>query len=220
MLTSSGVALRVAPRGRLMPVDPRVEEPRVHQPGSRIAGSVSLRCSLIWCQTSRLISAGVHCFAGLPVSRPGRVPVGDVDREAVDRVAVAVVGREVALGPELRLGERGQRPLGVDVGDVAVGDVDPLAQEELDARHPVGVELVDPLERRVGAQQLAATAACGRARPASPRRTSRRRSAAGARAGRASHRRAPRRRRARVQRHRAGPCGSGRRASSAVAPRA
>ena len=146
---------------------------------------LSLRWRLDLLQTSLATSLARAQLGRLAVEDPGRVPVGDVDRQAVDDRAVAVVAREVAVAPELALGERGQRPRRVDERDVAAHDVQRLAQVELDAVHPVDVELVHPLERRVDGEHLAATTAGARARRASRRRTSRPRSRAGGRGGRA-----------------------------------
>ena len=153
VLTSSGVAFELRPRLR-MPLDAGVDERRVEQVGIEDLG-VGVAQVLLDLVPDLALDLGVRALLrDLAGERPGRVPIGDVDRQAVDGVAVAVVGGEVTLGPELRLGQRGQRPLRVHVGDVTRGDVDPLSQEELDARHPVRVEIVDPLELLVRAQEL------------------------------------------------------------------
>ncbi len=54
---------------------------------------LSLRCALICAHTSLGDLLAGALLRRLAVQDPGRVPVGDVDREAVDRRAVAVVAR-------------------------------------------------------------------------------------------------------------------------------
>ena len=159
MLTSSGVSLRVAPAPRV-PRIARIEEPEWRMPSGRFVPAGSSRCALIWARPRAYLLRRA-LLRGLAVEDPRRVPVGDVDREAVHGAAVAVVGGEVALGPELGLGERGQRPRRVDERDVAAGDVDRLAQVELDAGHPVGLELAHPLEAG-SRRSTSATAAVAR----------------------------------------------------------
>ena len=142
----------------------------------------------------------------LAVEDPGRVPVGDVDREAVDGGAVAVVARGSRGPPRTGAWVSAVSAHGrIDEGDVAVGDVDRLPQVVLDADHPVDEELVHALERGIGGEHvrrpelagaldrhradepvgldLAAPAAAGRAR--APRDPAAAASGAPRRAGRA-----------------------------------
>ena len=208
------LVVRVAPLARV-PLDRRVEVPRVdHVVGEDVlAVVVQVQLDLLEDLLGDLLRRAL--LRRLAVEDPGRVPVGDVDREAVELAAVAVVAREVAVGPELRLGQRGQRPRRVDEGQVAADHVERLLQVVLDAVHPVDVELVHQLERRVRAQHGG--------RPQLPRALGRHRAdepvgldrCGAARGGRARGRRRPGRAASRAPRRR-GRRGSARRARAAA----
>ncbi len=145
VLTSSGSSFVLRP-SRLRPGDGRVQVPRVDHVVGQDVGPVVVEVELdLRDHLAGDLRAGA-ALGRLAVQDPRRVPVGDVDRERVDDLPVAVVARVLARRPELALGQRGQRPGRVDERHVAAHDVQRLSQVELDAVHPVHEQVVHRLE--------------------------------------------------------------------------
>ncbi len=141
--------LRVGGARRIRERDVLVERPRAHLDAvqARVEVVAQLRPDLVadlLARAQRGDLAGVHARA---------LPFGDVDREDAADGAVAEA-REVHAAPELALGDRGQRPLGVDVDRVPALQRQVLAQVEEDPVHPARDEPVEPVQPRLGGPQL------------------------------------------------------------------
>ena len=146
------LVVRVAlPRG--MPLDRRVQVPRVdHVVGEDVlAVVVQVQLDLLEHLLGDLLRRAL--LRRLAVDDPGRVPVGDVDREAV----------ELACRRRSRCGKSRSAQNCACVSAVSAHGAsmnvrwprmtwNGLLQVVLDAVHPVDVELVHELERLVGAQ--------------------------------------------------------------------
>ena len=88
----------------------------------------------------------------MPVRRPG-VSQSDTSTERMPLHGPVAVTPEVDVGPELRLRDRRQRPLGVDVDRVAVDDRHVSVEVEEHAVHPARDEAVEAFQTRVESAQ-------------------------------------------------------------------
>ena len=83
-----------------------------------------------------------------------RDTVSQVSLEPGHRGAIGIGEDRCAAVPELRLGDRGDRPRRINVEHVAVDHRHVGAQEELDAVHPRCLEQLQPRQRRSKGREL------------------------------------------------------------------